>query len=156
MLISSLRLHWDVTYLHTLIHTYCRYVINHHPPSLPNPTPWAGCLPRQVVDEQIDQEKLVAQFRERLTSRLDELGLGKAGLAEVFEEIDVTRKGELTMAELSSVLFKLNFHTTKVTITATHSRARDTTLCGRVQLNANLLYMPQARQSLYHSLPKST
>lgn len=54
-------------------------------------------------------------FRERLTSRLDELGLGKSGLASIFEEMDVSGRGELTVKELSAVLFKLNFHVSKVT-----------------------------------------
>lgn len=70
---------------------------------------------RQVLDEQIDQEKLVRQFRKGLTSHLEELGLGKSGLAAVFEEMDTTGRGELTIKELSNVLFKLNYHGSKVT-----------------------------------------
>lgn len=52
-------------------------------------------------------------FRERLTSRLDELGLGKSGLASVFEEMDVSGRGELNVKELSTVFIKLNFHVSK-------------------------------------------
>lgn len=74
-----------------------------------------------MLDEQIDQEKLVAQFRERLVSRLDEIGMGKSGLTAAFEEMDVTNRGELTIKELSNVLFKLNFHTSKVTSPVSHS-----------------------------------
>lgn len=70
----------------------------------------------KVIDEQIDEAKLVAQFRERLTSRLEELGLGQSGLASAFEEVDVTGKGELTIKELSHVLLTLNFHASKVVI----------------------------------------
>eukprot|EP00904_Undaria_pinnatifida_P009614 jgi/Undpi1/5783/HiC_scaffold_2.g01057.m1 len=66
-----------------------------------------------VLDEQIDQEKLLVQFRERLKGRLDELGLGKSGLEAAFEEVDVTGRGELTIKELSQVLFRLNFHASK-------------------------------------------
>lgn len=54
------------------------------------------------------------QFRERLKGRLDELGLGKSGLEAAFEEVDVTGRGELTIKELSQVLFRLNFHASKV------------------------------------------
>ena len=68
----------------------------------------------QVIDEQIDEDKLVVQFRERLTSRLGELGLGQSGLASAFEEVDLAGKGELTYEELSHVLFTLNFHASKV------------------------------------------
>lgn len=67
-----------------------------------------------MLDEQIDQEKLLVQFRERLMGRLDELGLGKSGLEAAFEEVDVTGRGELTIRELSQVLFRLNFHASKV------------------------------------------
>lgn len=68
----------------------------------------------QVLDEQIDSEKLVTQFRERLKTRLEELGLGKSGFAQLFEEMDVSGRGELTTSDLSMVLFKLNFHVSKV------------------------------------------
>lgn len=80
-----------------------------------------GCAPRfslllrgKVIDEQIDEEKLVVQFRERLTNRLEELGLGQIGLASAFEEVDVAGHGELTIKELRDVLFALNFHAPKV------------------------------------------
>lgn len=71
-----------------------------------------------MIDEQIDEAKLVVQFRERLTSRLQELDLGQSGLAAAFEEVDVAGKGELTVKELSHVLFTLNFHASKVIICA--------------------------------------
>lgn len=64
----------------------------------------------------MDEEKLVLQFRERLTSRLGELGLGQSGLASAFEEVDVAGKGDLTYKELSHVLFTLNFHVSKVLV----------------------------------------
>ncbi|CAM9555672.1 unnamed protein product [Scytosiphon promiscuus] len=67
----------------------------------------------KVVDQQIDEEKLVSQFRERLTGRLEELGLGQRGLASAFEEVDVAGRGELTIKELSHVMFTLNFHASK-------------------------------------------
>lgn len=67
-----------------------------------------------MIDEQIDEEKLVVQFRERLTSRLEELGLGQSGLASAFEEVDVAGRGELTIKQLSHVLFTLNFHASEV------------------------------------------
>ncbi|CAN0117906.1 unnamed protein product [Ectocarpus sp. 4 AP-2014] len=69
----------------------------------------------KVIDEQIDEEKLVVQFRERLTNRLEELGLGQSGLASAFEEVDVAGHGELTIKELRDVLFALNFHAPKET-----------------------------------------
>lgn len=77
-----------------------------------------------MLDEQIDQEKLVVQFRERLISRLDEIGLGKSGLAALFEEMDIRRKGELTITELSNMLFKLNFHASKVSDAALSLRGK--------------------------------
>lgn len=52
-------------------------------------------------------------FRKRLTSRLEELGMGKSGLSSVFEEMDVTGRGELNVKDLCTVLFKLNFHVSK-------------------------------------------
>lgn len=61
----------------------------------------------------MDEAKLVAQFRERLTSRLEELGVGQSGLASAFEEADVAGEGELTVKQLSHVLFTLNFHASK-------------------------------------------
>lgn len=68
----------------------------------------------KVIDEQIDEEKLVLQFRERLTNRLEELGLGQSGLASAFEEVNVAGHGELTIKELRDVLFALNFHAPEV------------------------------------------
>ncbi|CAB1097445.1 unnamed protein product [Ectocarpus sp. CCAP 1310/34] len=68
----------------------------------------------KVIDEKIDEEKLVVQFRERLTNRLEEIGLGQSGSASAFEEVDVTGHGELTIKELRDVLFALNFHSPKV------------------------------------------
>ncbi|CAM9333729.1 unnamed protein product, partial [Ectocarpus sp. 12 AP-2014] len=70
---------------------------------------------KKVIDEQIDEEKLVVQFRERLTNRLEELGLGQSGLASAFEEVDVAGHGVLTIKELRDVLFALNFHAPKET-----------------------------------------
>ncbi|CAM9475845.1 unnamed protein product, partial [Ectocarpus fasciculatus] len=70
---------------------------------------------KKVIDEQIDEEKLVVQFRERLTNRLEELGLRQSGLASAFEEVDVAGHGELTIKELRDVLFALNFHAPKET-----------------------------------------
>lgn len=88
------------------------------PPSFnPLPAPRVWFRPRQVLDEQIDQEKLVLQFRKGLTDHLEEVGLGKSGLAAVFEEMDTTGRGELTIKELSNVLFKLNYHASKVRTT---------------------------------------
>lgn len=67
-----------------------------------------------MLDEQLDKEKLVVQFRERLLKRLDELGVGKSGLAHLFDEIDTTGRGTFTLKDLRAVLFKLNFHVSKV------------------------------------------
>lgn len=68
----------------------------------------------QVIDEQIDLEKLVIRFREHLINELEEQGVGKSGLASVFEEMDVSGRGELNVKELNDVFFKLNFHVSKV------------------------------------------
>lgn len=109
-----------------------------------------------MVDEQIDEEKLVAQFRERLTSRLEELGLGQSGLASVFEEVDVAGRGELTIKELSHVMFTLNFHASKVNIFASvpsalserldeSEHARSATIPPDAPPFARLFVAPQAR-----------
>lgn len=80
-----------------------------------------------MLDEQLDNEKVVVQFRERLHKRLDELGVGKNGLAHLFDEMDVSDKGALSFKDLRAVLFTLNFHVSQVqttTCTKTNSRER--------------------------------
>lgn len=67
-----------------------------------------------MLDEQLDNEKVVVQFRERLHKRLDELGVGKSGLAHLFDEMDVSGKGALSFKDLRTVLFTLNFHVSEV------------------------------------------